>query len=227
MKLSVKDVAKLLSVDDKTVYGWIKQGGIPFYRIHEHYHFNKSEILEWASSRQMAYAVDAEATAAEFPSLADALKNGGIVYGMKGNDKPTVLRNVVDAMPLSNAVDRGLLYEVLLARENLGSTGFGEGVAIPHVRNPIVLHVDEPIITLCFLAAPIDFGAIDGLPVDTLFTMVSPTVRMHLHLLSRLGFVLRNPAFKAALQTRLPQGELMDTLLRIEAQIESKSKAAQ
>jgi PTS system nitrogen regulatory IIA component len=224
MQLSVKDVANLLNVDDKTVYGWIRQGEIPVCRINEHYRFNKAEILEWATTRQMAHIAHDEETGG-FPSLANALVNGGIVYGVKGEDKPSVLRNVVDAMPLSDTVDRDFLYEVLLARENLGSTGFGDGIAIPHVRNPIVLHVNEPMITLCFLDAPIEFGSIDGRPVDTLFTMVSPTVRMHLHLLARLGFVLRNPGFKAALKACLPQDELMSALALAEAEIEPKSNA--
>ncbi len=226
MQLSIKDVAKLLNVDDKTIYGWIKQDDIPVYRINEQCRFNKAEILEWATARQIPHAAHDEADAGEFSSLAEALTTGGIVYGVKGGDKPTVLRNVVDAMQLPEEVDRGFLCDVLLARENLGSTGLGEGVAIPHIRNPIVLHVNQPVITLCFLEAPIEFGAIDGRPVDTLFTMVSPTVRMHLHLLARLGFVLRDPGFKAALTARLPKDELMKALTLTEAKIGVKSKSA-
>lgn len=225
MQLSVKDVAKLLDVDDKTIYGWIKQGDIPVYRINEQCRFNRAEILEWATTRRIAHAAHDAGDVALFPSLADALTTGGMVYGVKGEDKPTVLRNVVDAMQLPAEVDRAFLYEVLLARENLGSTGMGEGIAIPHVRNPIVLHVTQPTITLCFLETPIEFGSIDGQPVDILFSMVSPTVRMHLHLLARLGFVLRNPGFKAALKARLPQGKLMEALSLAEDEIVAKAKS--
>ena len=99
-------------------------------------------------------------------------------------------------MQLPEEVDKKFLLNVILARESLGSTGFGGGIAIPHVRNPIVLHIPRPTITLCFLETPIEFGAIDGKPVTTLFTMVSPTVRAHLHLLSRLTFGLRRPEFQ-------------------------------
>lgn len=223
MQLSVKDVAKLLNVDDKIIYGWIKQGEIPVYRINDHYRFNRAEILEWAISQQIAHTAQDSNAAAGFTGLVEALKTGGFVYNVAGDDKPTVLRNVVDVMQLSAEVDRDFFYEVLLARENLGSTGIGEGVAIPHVRNPIVLHVTQPIITLCFLTKPIEFGSIDGLPVDTLFTMVSPTVRMHLHLLARLGFVLRNPDFKAALKAQLPQDKIIEALSFAESKIALKS----
>lgn len=63
---------------------------------------------------------------------------------------------VVEAMRLPEAVDREQLLQVLLAREALASTAIGDGVAIPHVRNPIVLHVARPAITLCLLERPVD-----------------------------------------------------------------------
>ena len=120
-------------------------------------------------------------------------------------------------MHLPEEVDREFLYQILLARENLGSTGIGDGIAIPHVRNPIVLHITQPMITLCFLEHPINFGALDGEPVDTLFTLISPTVRTHLQLLSRLGFVLQNPAFKDALKKKLPSDKILEELARAES----------
>lgn len=226
MQLSVKDVANLLNVDDKTIYGWIRQGGLPAYRINESYRFNRADILEWATARQIPHAVSVPDGAASLPDLANALKTGGISYDVEGRDKAVVLRNVVNAMQLAADVDRDFLYEVLLARENLGSTGIGDGIAIPHVRNPIVLHVSRPTITLCFLKDPIEFGAMDGKPVDILFSMVSPTVRTHLHLLARMGYVLRNPDFKAALTARLPQAELMNVLTRAESAIANAEKPA-
>ena len=141
------------------------------------------------------------------PRSLGALKAGGIVYRLGGTDKASVLKSLVEYMRVPEEVDREFLYRVLLAREALGSTGIGEGIAIPHVRNPIVLHVPQPMITLCFLEQSIDFEAFDGQPVDTLFSLISPTVRAHLHLLSRLSFALRDPAFKKpsgcnALETR-------------------------
>jgi len=91
---------------------------------------------------------------------------------------------------------------VLLSRESLGSTGIGEGIAVPHVRNPIVLHASRPSATLCFLAHPVDFASLDGVPVHTLFTLITPNVRSHLHLLARLAHALRTPAFRAAVERR-------------------------
>jgi PTS system nitrogen regulatory IIA component len=221
MQLSVKDVAKLLNVTEKTIYRWIKQESIPVYRINEQCRFNRAEILEWATSRRIPLAAEimteSDHSTVPLPSLVDTLKTGGVVYRLEGNDKPSVLRNVVDVMRLPEEVDRQFLYQVLLARETLGSTGIGDGIAIPHVRNPIVLHITKPIITLCFLEHPIDFSAIDGKPVDTLFTLISPTVRAHLHLLSRLSFVLQNPVFKEALKKQLLRDRILEELVKAES----------
>ncbi|HBG78459.1 MAG TPA: PTS fructose transporter subunit IIA [Phycisphaerales bacterium] len=223
MQLSVKDTAKILNVSEKTIYRWIKQQVIPVYQINEQYRFNRSELLEWATSRRIQVSPEifqeTEQGKTPLPSLLDALKTGGISYRIGGGDKPTVLRAIVDILNLPEEVDRGFLYQVLMARETLGSTGIGEGIAIPHVRNPVVLHVSRPSMTLCFLDNPIDFGAIDGQPVSTLFTLISPTVRAHLHILSRLGFVLQNKDFKAALKKQASREDLMETLSRAETAI--------
>jgi PTS system nitrogen regulatory IIA component len=122
-------------------------------------------------------------------------------------------------MHLPKEVDRHFLLQVLLTRESLGSTGIGDGVAIPHVRNPIVLHIPQPTIALCFLEHPVDFAALDGKPVDTLFTLVSPTIRAHLSLLSKLAFSLRDEQFKAAVAKRATREEILAAAQRVEGQL--------
>lgn len=99
----------------------------------------------------------------------------------------------------------------------MASTGIGDGIAIPHVRNPVVLHVERPLITLCMLSEPVDFAAVDGKPVHTLFTLVSPNVRTHLQVLSRLAFALRQVGFLSAVLHRDPPAEIMSQVRRLEA----------
>jgi PTS system nitrogen regulatory IIA component len=225
MQLSVRDAAGILNVSEKTIYRWIKQAVIPSYRINEQYRFNRTELLEWATSRRIQVSPDifseGQASSAPLPSLSEALKAGGVAYRVGGRDQDSVLRSVVELLQLPDEVDREFLYKVLLARETLGSTGIGDGIAIPHVRNPVVLHVLKPTVTLCFLEEAIDFQAMDGKPVNILFTLISPSVRAHLHLLSKLGFVLRNPAFKNALKREASRDELMECLTSAEKVISS------
>lgn len=227
MQLMVRDVARLLNVSEKTVYRWITQGSLPAYRINDQYRFNRAELLEWATSNKINVSPEIfqeqDGSNGPMPNLTDALQAGGIFYRMEGIDKASVLRAVVQHMRLPDEVDREFLLRVLLAREQLASTGIGDGVAIPHVRNPIVLHVAKPMITLCFLEKPIDFGAIDGKPVNALFTLISPTVRGHLHLLSRLAFALRDPGFKEVITRQALREQILAEAQRIEIKVDGSS----
>lgn len=213
MQLAVRDAAGILNVSEKTIYRWIKEGKLPAYRVSDQYRFNRAELLEWATARRINVSPEIfqepEASQSQLPTLLEALKTGGIYYRIGGADKESVLRSVVDVMRMPDSVDREFLLQVLLAREQLGSTGIGDGIAIPHVRNPIVLHIPSPTITLCFLEHAIEFGSLDGKPVSVLFTIVSPTIRAHLHLLSKLAFALRNPQFKDVLTHQGSRDEIL------------------
>jgi len=225
MQLSVRDVAELLHVSEKNIYRWIKQDGLPSCRVNDQVRLNRSELLEWATSRRMNIPLDLfYGPAAEqeiLPSLAGALEAGGIFYQIQGADKPALLRSIVACMPLPENVDRELMLRMLLAREALVSTGVGEGIAIPHCRNPIVLHVAGPLVSLCFPETPVDFGALDGEPVFALFTLISPAPKVHLHMLAHLFYAIRQPGFKALLVRRAPESEIHEALRRVEGTIPS------
>ena len=222
MKLLVKDAARLLNLSEKTIYRWIKQGSIPAYRLNEQYRFNRAELLEWATSRRLPISPEIfkeeESESSSLPDFTAALRAGGIHYRIGGDDKPAVLHHVVEMMRLPPEVDREFLYEVLLVREALGSTGIGDGIAIPHVRAPIVLHTKEPSVTLCFLREPVEFDAIDGKRVHTLFSLVTHSVRSHLYLLSRLSAALQAPAFRRSVLERLPEPKILAAAALVDSQ---------
>lgn len=223
MELRVREAAKLLAVPEKRIYRWIKEKGLPARQIRGQYRFNRAELLEWATAHQVHLSgdifADTEGGGTKPPGLADALEVGGIFHGVNVTDSQTALREIVKNLPLPDDADREFLLDMFLAREALCSTGVGDGIAIPHVRNPVVLHVPKAIINLCFLATPIEFGAVDGRPVHTLFSLITPTVRTHLHLLSRLALALRDPGFKAAVSRRASVEEIIKEARRVESDL--------
>ncbi len=129
-------------------------------------------------------------------------------------------------MRLPEGVDREFLYHVLLAREKACSTAVGDGVAIPHPRNPIVLHVTQPSVTVCFLEQPVEFGAMDGQPVRVLFTLVSPTVHAHLQTLSRLAFALQDPGFRAVISAPDTREAILREARRVDSLLDSRTARA-
>lgn len=213
MQMTVKDAAKALNVAEKTVYRWIQSGGLPAYRVAGQYRINRAMLFDWATSKRINFSMGESAKEPEtapLPTLAQALQEGGIHYRVGGATKADVLKAVVHLLKLPDHVDRDFLLQALAAREQLQSTGVGDGIALPHVRNPAVLEIATPMVCLCFLEAPVEFGALDGKPVRILFVPLSPNVRIHLHLLSRISFALREPNFKAKLSGEGRRDELLD-----------------
>ncbi|MBN1270283.1 MAG: PTS sugar transporter subunit IIA [Kiritimatiellae bacterium] len=223
MQLRVRDVARVLEVSERTVRQWVRNGGLAAQRAGGQLHFNRSDLLEWATARNLRVSAElfgkSDPDAAPLAGLSEALATGGVFHDVEGSDKESVLHAIVERMPLPAEVERPLLFGILLAREALGSTAVGDGIAIPHVRNPITLHVAKPTITLCFLKTPIDFGALDRRPVHALFSMISPSIRAHLHLLSRLGFALKDPAFKALIERRTDREKILEAVRKLESEM--------
>jgi nitrogen PTS system EIIA component len=227
MMIGLKEVAQLLAVSEKTIYRWIAKNEIPAYKIGESYRFNRVELLEWATAKKIkvSYEIFNEPfeTDDAMPSLSESLNAGGIHYRIPGVDRESVLKSIVNIMHLPDDVDKEFLIGALLARENLGTTAIGDGIAIPHVRNPIIFHVNKPILALCFLEQAIDFDALDGKAVDTVFTIITHTVRSHLHILSRLGYALQQPAIRGVLNGASSRQKIIDTLAGFESALNSKS----
>jgi PTS system nitrogen regulatory IIA component len=220
MHLTVADVAALLRTPPKQIYRWIDDGVLGCNWFHDQPRFNRTELLEWATARHMPIAVeqflDDEGDDPNFPTLVTSLGAGGIHYNIGGGDRRSVLRGVVNVVQLPEE-EKETLVEVLMAREATGSTGIGDGIAIPHVRHPIVMGGSSASISLCFLERPVDFCAIDGSPVHTLFLMISTTVRGHLQTLAKLGTALQDPDFKHAVLRRASAEEILREAGRVEA----------
>ena len=213
MQMTVKDAAKALNVAEKTVYRWIQSGGLPAYRVAGQYRINRAMLFDWATSKRVNFSMEEAAKepgAVPMPTLAEALQEGGIHYRVGGASKADVLQAVVGLLKLPDHVNREYLLQALATREQLQSTGVGDGIALPHVRNPAVLELATPMVCLCFLEAPVEFNALDGKPVKVLFVPLSPDVRIHLHLLSRISFALREPKFKALIAHEGRRDEILD-----------------
>ncbi|MGH8485694.1 MAG: PTS IIA-like nitrogen regulatory protein PtsN [Pseudomonas sp.] len=122
--------------------------------------------------------------------LETILTPGRSLVNVPGGSKKRVLQEI------ATLIDREVpdlemqdVFESLFAREKLGSTGFGNGIAIPHCR---LKGCSSPISALIHLDAPIDYDAIDGAPVDLLFVLLVPEAATdaHLELLRQIASML-------------------------------------
>jgi PTS system nitrogen regulatory IIA component len=220
MQITLRQAASCLNVSEATVRRWITSRNLPAHRVNERLFCNAIELWEWSLENGVAASKHlfdhARRTPLEVPSLSELVQAGGIQREVGGGTKAGVLRAVVAKLRLPEDVDRDFVVTVLEAREAMGSTGIGDGIAIPHVRNPILLHVTEPFVSLCLLRDAVEFDAFDGVPVHALFVVVSPNVPTHLRILAQLGFVLRDPELRAALRNRASNDAILDRITVVE-----------
>jgi PTS system nitrogen regulatory IIA component len=205
MKLTIHEVAQCLRLPVSTVERWIRQGRIPIQKAGDDYLFNESTLEKWASIYKLPFSlpekVNTEPQQTKMENLLPAMKRGGVLYDIKGNDVEIVLKNAVENIHyLSNNIKEPI-YSSLLEREHLTSTGIGKGVAIPHPHDPLEDTIKNSIISTCFLQKPIDFKAVDGRPVFVMFILLSASTKIHLHFLSRLSFCIRESTFVEFLKT--------------------------
>ncbi len=225
MELGVKDVAKMLGLPELTIMRWIKQGKIPFSIKKGRYVFDKEYLISWAkmhhiSLKEIESSAENNKYQEENITLYDAVKRGGVFFGIKGNNVEEVLRRAVELMDIPKEVDIEFLFEKLIQREELCSTGIGEGIAIPHPRHPIPKL--KAMVSVFFLEKTIDFNSVDGKPVFIMFIILSPSTKIHLRLLSRLSFCLRKKEFLEFLKNCKNKEELLLKIKQLESEFDKK-----
>ncbi|MBN1197522.1 MAG: PTS sugar transporter subunit IIA [Candidatus Aminicenantes bacterium] len=196
--LDVADVARLLQIPVVKVQRWVHQGKIPCKFSGQGIRFRREDLVAWAHSHDLTIIrsdLEDAGGSERDDRLFQAVVAGGVEFDLEGSDIYSVLEAASKRLRFDPPVSRDQVLEELLAREELASTGIGRGVAIPHPRNMCALNVTRPRITVFFLCQPVDFAAVDNLPVDLLFVMFSPDSPTHLGLLSRLGYLLRREDF--------------------------------
>jgi len=130
--------------------------------------------------------------------IVDFLRPEAVNASLSGRSAAEVLAELSRPVAAATGLEAGRLLQTLLDREKLGSTGVGEGVAIPHGKLPGL-----PSILAAFGRAPegIDFRAIDGRPARLFFALFAPesSAGAHLKALARVSRIFRSPAFREAI----------------------------
>ena len=130
--------------------------------------------------------------------------------------KKRVFERAAEAMGAALDLSSEKIYRALLAREKLGSTAIGEGIAIPHCR---ISECAEAAGCLLTLQEPIDFGSTDGRDVDVIFVLLVPeeATQAHLNLLAALARSFSNADLRNRVRQTLDPEELRQLLLNGEA----------
>ncbi|MFP4036168.1 MAG: PTS sugar transporter subunit IIA [Desulfobacteraceae bacterium] len=145
--------------------------------------------------------------------LSELLDEENIVPDLKAKDKKGVLEELVDAVITSEpSIDKQALVKVLLERERLGSTGIGDGVAIPHGKYQ---GLSQPLISFGRSRDGLDFESMDGQPAHLFFLLVAPenSANVHLKVLATIARILKNSGFRKALMEAPTREDILKQIL--------------
>ena len=154
-------------------------------------------------------------------ALGELLSPARIKLRLKSQDRESVLSELVDQIPeLADQPEaRQTLLRALYDREQLHSTGIGDGIALPHSRNALVGLVDRALLVFGRHSEGIDYGAPDAVPARLFFLVVAPTVTQHLAILARLIRLLRDPKLRHHLQAAETPEEVVERVTEAESGI--------
>ena len=204
MDLKLKEVAKLLQVSEKTIYRWIQEERIPYYRINHQYRFRTDDLHRWSlNNEKYCLAISNSKPVGEAPSSIEAepvslvnnLKTGGIFYNIAGSNVTEALNSAIEVINCPADLTRETILTKLNEREAMASTAIGDGIAFPHPRIPLIKNIADESVSLCFLHQPIDFHALDSKPVQVMFIILSADQTRHLQLIAKLSYFCRQPEF--------------------------------
>lgn len=240
MDLKIKDVADLLNVSETTIRRWLTDGKIPAYRINHQYRFCRIEIENWMMRCKLksqgmgsspfnetqiyppAQEIDSHETASRGGMhhfcLYRAIHQGDVFSAIPGNTKEEIIRGTTRAIAQNLNVDAEVLSELLIDREKLMPTALNNGISVPHTRD-FLRKGPLDMVFVVYPSEPIEYGALDGKPVHTLFFLFASNDKGHLQLLAKLAHLGSSADALAFLQTKPNKKELLDFIRNWEGSV--------
>ncbi|MFO0957828.1 MAG: PTS sugar transporter subunit IIA [Isosphaeraceae bacterium] len=151
--------------------------------------------------------------------LADFVVREAILVNLEATTKEAAIREIVESLRASGQIgvaEQESIVRAIMNREELGSTGIGQGVAVPHTRHPTV---QKLIGTVALSKHGVNFAALDGDPVDILFLLVSPPDRPgdHLRALENISRHLKDERFVSFLRQAKTRDAVIEVLDEVDA----------
>ena len=143
--------------------------------------------------------------------LSDLIPQAGVVAALKANSKKQAIQEMSEHAAGLLGMRARDIFDQLLQRERLGSTGVGQGVAIPHAK---LATIDEICVLFARLDKPIEFDALDDEPVDLIFVLLAPegAGADHLKALARIARLMREPGIARKLRASRDEGAIYSVL---------------
>ena len=231
MDLKLKDVAELLNVSEATIRRWVSDGKIPYYRLNQQFRFSRDEIENWVVSCKQEnkefFPFDEtgdgmhETLGTHQFGLYRAIHKGGVYFDVPGTTKEEVIQNAMKSIAKDLDLDSEIVTELLLDRERLMPTALSNGIGVPHTRD-FLLQESFDVVVVVFPENPIEYGALDGQPVDILFFLFACDDKRHLHLLAKIAHLSSKSENLSYFRIHPTKSELLEFIKQWESTVKMK-----
>jgi len=225
MDLNIKDVSELLNVSEESVQALVSDGVIPAYQLNNEFRFSRIEIEDWVMNRKDEEKLETPWSGTLQFSLFRAIHKGDVLIDVGGSTKEEIISTAMNAMAKTHNWDAGVFTDLLLDRESLAPTALVNGIGVPHAREFLVPGSFD-VISVVFPESPIEYGALDGKEVHTMFFLFACHDKSHLHLLAKLAHLANNPEALDFLKSKPKKPELLTFIKSWESKINQDAKFA-
>jgi len=226
---TAEELAQELGRDRREIEKLASRGQIPGRRVADEWRFSHVEITQWleqelrnfddAHLAHLENSQQSEELNHQVP-IADLLTVETVQVPLDAGTKPSVLRSLVEVAGRTWQVfEPAAVLEAVIQREDVMSTGFDHGVAIPHPRNPLPEVLGESVIAFGRTLSGIPFGAPKRQLTDMFFLVLARDSRTHLQILARLGRLLQLPDFVPTLRAAETSGEAFAVIREADEQV--------
>lgn len=210
--ISIEELAERLGRDRRDVEKLVNRGRIPGRKVGGEWHFHPTEIRHWIEQEMRGYSESELAALEEGQRPEETEKEDDtpvvnrisvetIQIPLPGRTKRSILESLVEIAGRTWKIwEPAAVLKAVMEREEIMSTGFENGVAIPHPRNPLPDVLEQSVIAFGRTFAGIPFGAPRRQLSDLFFLVLCRDSRTHLHVLARLGRMIQSEKFLEALR---------------------------
>jgi excisionase family DNA binding protein len=212
--MTLCEVAEYLRVTEKTILRQLHKGEFPGFKIGNQWRFIRSSIDDWMiKSMEDSSVPIIEETSKNFIPLDEYLNDRFILMNIHKGTKKEILTQLVSPLVESDLLTAPEDYiNELIVRENIRSTGTGNGIAFPHISNPADNEDGFPSIIVGKCSSGTDFDSIDNEKVTLFFLLCTNQHSIHLELLSRLSRIFLYQDAVSDLKKTTSERELISIL---------------
>ena len=144
-------------------------------------------------------------------NVADLINQDSILINIESKSKKNILETISDNLANGDPSQKDTIFDKLYEREKLGTTAFGEGIAIPHARIP---NIESPKILFMKLSEGIDFDALDNKKVDLIFSLIVPDTKdaSHIEILSKVASLVDSKTLVQKIRDLSDKQKILDLL---------------